>query len=82
LIADKGEEIRAIVTDLNMPRMNGLEFVRRLRETHPDIPVTVASGLMDDETSREFAKCRISEFMDKPYSQARLSEVLHRMLEA
>ena len=81
LIAERGAEIQAVVTDLNMPRMNGLEFVRRLRETLPDIPVTVASGLLDDEMSKAFTECRITESMNKPYTQAQLSQVLQRMLK-
>lgn len=42
-------EIRAVITDHIMPGMNGAEFVRELRKTHPDVPVMVISGLDEAE---------------------------------
>jgi len=33
-----------LVTDLKMPRMDGATLIRRLRETHPDLPVIVMTG--------------------------------------
>jgi CheY-like chemotaxis protein len=35
---------RAVVTDLAMPVMNGLELVRRLRAREPDLPILIFSG--------------------------------------
>jgi CheY-like chemotaxis protein len=42
-------EIRCVVTDHLMPGMNGAEFVRELRRTHPTVPVMVISGLEEAE---------------------------------
>ena len=36
-----------------MPGMNGSEFVRQLRQTHPTLPVLVISGLEDAEAEYE-----------------------------
>ncbi|PWC37373.1 hypothetical protein TSO221_27685 [Azospirillum sp. TSO22-1] len=33
-----------LVTDLKMPRMDGVALIRRLRETHPGLPVIVMTG--------------------------------------
>lgn len=43
-------QIALIITDHLMPGMNGPEFVRRLRERLPEVPVVVLSGLPDAET--------------------------------
>lgn len=52
-----GEEVATrialIITDHLMPGMNGPEFVRKLRETMPDTPVVVLSGLPDAEAEYE-----------------------------
>lgn len=37
--------IQLVLTDHLMPEMNGAEFVRELRKTHPEMPVLVISGL-------------------------------------
>jgi DNA-binding response OmpR family regulator len=42
--------IDALITDHVMPGMNGAEFVRELRKTHPALPVMVISGLEEAET--------------------------------
>jgi len=33
-----------VISDLVMPKMDGVDFVAKLRETHPDLPVLIASG--------------------------------------
>jgi DNA-binding NtrC family response regulator len=45
----------AILLDLKMPFINGLGFLYRLRETHPNIPVAIITGVsnLDDATLRE-----------------------------
>lgn len=46
-------DINLVITDHIMPGMNGSEFVRQLRRTHPKLPVMVISGLEDAETEYE-----------------------------
>jgi|SRR5271155_4983533 len=46
-------EIRLVITDHVMPCMNGSEFVRELRKTHPNLPVLVISGLAEAEGQYE-----------------------------
>ncbi len=36
--------VDAVVTDLQMPEMNGLEFVRHMKSEHPLIPVILMTG--------------------------------------
>ncbi|MFN3325905.1 MAG: response regulator [Bryobacteraceae bacterium] len=36
-----------VITDYRMPRVNGLEFIRQLRERVPNIPVILISGFVD-----------------------------------
>jgi two-component system OmpR family response regulator len=45
----------AMFVDLQMPELNGAEFLRRVRETRPHVPVTVITGhyFLDEPTERE-----------------------------
>ena len=47
------EEIDLVITDHFMPGMNGAEFVRELRRTHPELPVMVISGMEEAEAEYE-----------------------------
>jgi CheY-like chemotaxis protein len=42
------DEIRIVVTDLMMPRMNGREAIKQIRRQKPDLPVILTSGYTDD----------------------------------
>lgn len=48
---DRAAAIRLVITDHLMPRMNGPEFVAKLRGRFPHLPVLVLSGLPEAEDS-------------------------------
>jgi len=74
------KELSAIITDLHMPHMDGLSFVRVLRKLQPDIPVVVASGRLEAAQAEEMHELGVTHRLDKPYTESRLSEVLRSML--
>ena len=73
-------ELRAIITDLQMPYMDGLTFVRELRRILPYIPVVVASGRVEDSVVAEFKALGVTSWLDKPFTEVRLAEALQAVL--
>ena len=67
-----------IITDHLMPGMNGCEFVKRLREFSPTLPVLVISGLAEAE--EEYIGLR-TEFHLKPVLPEILISSVHRLVE-
>jgi len=63
-----------IITDLNMPIMDGLEFIRTLREnpTYNDIPIIILTSLTDEATRAEGASLRVASYLTKPFSIEKL----------
>lgn len=49
-----------VFLDLNMPVMDGLETLKRIRETHKDLPVIIISAYVDREKIKEMEPYRIS----------------------
>jgi CheY-like chemotaxis protein len=74
-------ELRAVITDLHMPQMDGLVFARELRHALPDIPIIVASGRLEDALAAEFKALGVTVFLDKPFTEAQLAEALNASLQ-
>jgi DNA-binding NtrC family response regulator len=70
-------EIQLVITDHLMPGMNGADFVRALRRTHPKLPVLVISGL--EEAEQEYAGLNVT-FRMKPLLPDSLLETVGRLV--
>ena len=83
-ILDNGAGVRAIVTDLNMPRMDGFELIRRVRQ-HERLgatPIIVVSADTDPDTPERISQLGVSAFFSKPYSPAQVRRKLEQILNA
>jgi len=56
----------AILSDINMPGMDGLGLLRELKERRVDLPVIMVTAYGDDERRRRAAEFGASEFVTKP----------------
>lgn len=80
--SEKRGNLKGVITDMNMPHMDGLMFVRALRRILPDIPVVVASGRLDDDVAEEFKALGVTSRLDKPFTEGQLKETLKNLLVA
>jgi CheY-like chemotaxis protein len=81
---DLDGSVDAIVTDLNMPRMDGYELIRRIRQ-HDKLsatPIIVVSADTDPQTPDRIAQLGVSAFFPKPYSPAQVRRKLEQILNA
>lgn len=68
-------DIDVVLLDWNMPRMSGVEALRRIRELRPDLPVVVMSGLVDASVG-ELARSGSVSVLEKPFTVGSLGAVL------
>ena len=73
------ETVQAVITDLRMPGMNGLELLQHVRRTKPALPVIVLSAYGTVPTAVEAIKAGASDFLLKPFSHEALDEVLAKL---
>ena len=73
-------DLRAVITDLHMPHMDGLAFVRALRRALPQIPVIIASGRIDGAPTKELKRLNVTSLLDKPFTQSMLANALRTAL--
>jgi len=75
-------ELIGILSDINMPGMDGLTLLRKIKERHPDLPVMMVTAYGDDERRRRANDLGASEFLTKPVDFDRLKEQLRQLPSA
>src|SRR5436190_10940555 len=70
-----------IISDLVMPKLDGLALVRALREEQPDTPVVIITGKGTIGAAVEAVREGVFDFVEKPLDPARLRVILQRALE-
>jgi CheY-like chemotaxis protein len=76
------EPVSAIITDLNMPQMDGFELIERVRAAVPVIyvPIIVVSGDSDPATPDRVRRLGADAYFAKPYSPAAVRDAVERLL--
>jgi PleD family two-component response regulator len=79
----ENSDIGAVITDLHLPSMDGLEFVLRLRQDarFANLPVLVISGDTDPETPGRARSAGASAFFAKPYSPGAVRQKLEELID-
>src|SRR6266571_27064 len=70
--------VDAVITDLRMPLMDGLELLHHVRRTKPSLPVIVLSAYGTVPTAVDAMKSGAADFLLKPFSHSALDEILNR----
>jgi len=71
----------AVVTDIRMPRLDGLEFFARIRAIDPEIPVILITGHADVPMAIGALKDGAFDFLAKPYATDHLIASVRKALE-
>lgn len=75
------EEIHLVLTDLKLPGMNGLEFLREVKQWNPSVPIVVMTAFGSVETAVEAMKAGASDYVLKPFSMAEMKLVVRKELD-
>jgi signal transduction histidine kinase/CheY-like chemotaxis protein len=81
-LTEDGFEFDLIVTDIVMPEMGGPELARRVREWSPDARILFTSGYTEDAVLRRNFLDPGAEFVEKPFTPARLAQRAREVLDA
>ncbi|HFB53516.1 MAG TPA: response regulator, partial [Sulfurimonas autotrophica] len=75
------EEIDLILTDINMPRMSGLEFISKLREINCDLPILVLSAYTESSYFLESIKYSVDGYLLKPFDMEQFFLLLLKVVK-
>jgi len=65
-----------IITDVKMPKLNGLELIKKIREKNHEIPIIVTSAYTDQDFLLESIKLSLIEYVVKPIKEKDLNRLL------
>jgi len=84
LILEQNPDIKIIITDYNMPVMDGLQLTEEVRKTYDknQLSIFVLSSTDNPEVSAMFLKRGANDFINKPFSKEEFSCRLNNAIEA
>jgi PAS domain S-box-containing protein len=74
------DEIRVVLTDLMMPKMDGVTAIRAMRGLNPQVRIIVTTGVRISGSFSEAAKLGFGRYLLKPYTAEDLLLALHQVL--
>jgi PAS domain S-box-containing protein len=74
-------EFDILVTDFNMPEMNGMELATEVARAAPGLPVIITSGFISDEMRQRASDLEVGALLQKEYTLERLAGLVHAVLE-
>jgi CheY-like chemotaxis protein len=79
-LAEIHPELIVILSDINMPGMDGLELLREIRQLRPALPVMMVTAYGDEERRHQANELGASAFLAKPVDFDQLKQQLLRLM--
>ena len=80
IVSQDPERFRVVITDLDMPYMNGLQLATLLRERYPALRVLIVSGTDTPPSSSALRAIGHTAFLHKPVTKASLLDAVNALL--
>ena len=75
----RGKEVELIITDINMPEMNGLSFLREVSRNHPESNVIMVTAYGEVESYIEAMNLGAFEYINKPVKIDELKKIIRKI---
>jgi two-component system response regulator PilR (NtrC family) len=74
------ENLDVVICDIQMPGMNGLEFLHKVKEEQPDIKFLMITAFGTMETVIQAMRFGASDFLTKPFDNAKVRDICQRLV--
>lgn len=75
----QNDDIDAIITDINMPVMNGLELIEEVKKTKPNLPIVIMSAHTETEYINSAKELGVDNYLLKPFDFIKFIELMANM---
>ena len=76
----KGHSYAAILLDIMMPELSGIEWLEQLRASNPSVPVIIITGYSSIANAAEAMRLRAADYIPKPFTPDEISGAVARVL--
>lgn len=75
----KDTKANAMFLDIKMPKLQGLETLKRIKQAHPKLPVIVVSGYQSVEIAQEAIRYGAADYIPKPFEPKQILKAVEDM---
>jgi DNA-binding response OmpR family regulator len=79
LNAIKRNHYDLLITDIAMPRVNGVELITEIRKINPDLPILVVSGKLTPELQFTLESLKIQKILHKPIRPEQFRQTIQEL---
>jgi two-component system, NtrC family, response regulator AtoC len=77
----EASNVAAVITDLRMPRLDGMGVLRRVVADHPDVPVIMITAHGSVDSAVEAVKLGAFDYIEKPFEQTQIQQVVAKAIK-
>ena len=77
----KEQPIDLLITDLRMPAMGGIELIREVKKSYPDMPVIVITAYGSSQSAEESIAAGAYDYITKPFRKDQILITINRAME-
>jgi len=74
---ENSDDIDVIISDINMPKLTGIDMLKKIRETNSNVPVVFATAYSDNEFLSDAIKLKVHDYIIKPIDIRNLLAVMN-----
>ncbi len=71
-------DVGVVLIDIKMPRVDGLEILKKIKQKRPDVKVIIVTGYKSVEAAAEASRLGASGYIVKPFKSAEILEAVKR----
>jgi DNA-binding NtrC family response regulator len=78
----QNETVHLILTDINMPEMNGIQFIKKMKELHVTTPIITITAFTSTDTAIQALRAGAYDYLSKPFVHEELLKTVENTLQA
>ena len=79
-IVSRSEDLHLILLDMHMPKLTGLETLKRIKEVRSVLPCILLSAALDEDLIRQARMAHAFSVLSKPVSRSLITDTVHEAL--